>query len=165
MLAALIIVFREVFEAGLVVGIVMAVTRGIAGRGWWIGTGISGGTVGACLVAIFAGALGSAFAGMGQELFNAAILSVAVLMLTWHNIWMSRHGRELAADMRYDGQGYDVTVPLDPAWLSSGDFDRLRAAFHAALELAARPEMAGKRIVTIACDGGERYMSLPFFAE
>jgi cysteine synthase A len=39
------------------------------------------------------------------------------------------------------------------------------AAFHAALELASRPELAGKRIVTIACDGGERYMSLPFFAE
>jgi cysteine synthase A len=38
------------------------------------------------------------------------------------------------------------------------------AAIHAALELAARPEMAGKRILTIACDGGERYMSLPFFA-
>ena len=38
------------------------------------------------------------------------------------------------------------------------------AAFHVALELAARPEFAGKRIVTIACDGGERYMSLPFFA-
>ncbi len=37
------------------------------------------------------------------------------------------------------------------------------AAFHAALEVAARPEMAGKRIVTIAPDGGERYMSLPFF--
>jgi cysteine synthase A len=38
------------------------------------------------------------------------------------------------------------------------------AAFHAALQLAARPELAGKRIVTIACDGGERYMSLPFFS-
>lgn len=38
------------------------------------------------------------------------------------------------------------------------------AAFHAALEVAARPEAAGKRIVTIAADGGERYMSLPFFA-
>ena len=36
--------------------------------------------------------------------------------------------------------------------------------FAAALEVAARPEMSGKRIVTIACDGGERYMSLPFFA-
>ena len=39
------------------------------------------------------------------------------------------------------------------------------AAVHASLELAARPEMEGKRIATIACDGGERYMSLPFFAE
>jgi len=38
------------------------------------------------------------------------------------------------------------------------------AAFKAALDVAARPEMAGKRIVTIACDGGERYVSLPFFA-
>jgi cysteine synthase A len=37
------------------------------------------------------------------------------------------------------------------------------AAIHAALEVAARPEMCGKRIVTIACDGGERYMSLPWF--
>ena len=37
------------------------------------------------------------------------------------------------------------------------------AAFHAALELGARQEMAGRRIVVIAPDGGERYMSLPFF--
>ena len=37
------------------------------------------------------------------------------------------------------------------------------AALHAALEVAARSETAGKRIVTIAPDGGERYMSLPFF--
>ena len=34
----------------------------------------------------------------------------------------------------------------------------------AALQVAARPEMQGKRIVTIVCDSGERYMSLPFFA-
>src|SRR5205085_515671 len=39
---------------------------------------------------------------------------------------------ELAADMRYDGQGYDVTVPLQADWLSGGDFDHIRAAFHAA---------------------------------
>jgi cysteine synthase A len=34
----------------------------------------------------------------------------------------------------------------------------------AALEVAARQEMAGKRVVTIVCDSGERYMSLPFFS-
>jgi len=35
--------------------------------------------------------------GMGQELFNAGILMLAVGMLAWHNIWMSIHGREMAA--------------------------------------------------------------------
>ena len=39
------------------------------------------------------------------------------------------------------------------------------AALCAALEVAARPEMNGKRVVTVAADGGERYMSLPFFAD
>jgi cysteine synthase A len=37
------------------------------------------------------------------------------------------------------------------------------AALHAALAIGARREMAGKRIVAIVPDGGERYMSLPFF--
>jgi len=35
----------------------------------------------------------------------------------------------------------------------------------AALAVAARPEMRGKTIVTIACDTGERYLSNPVFAE
>jgi len=38
------------------------------------------------------------------------------------------------------------------------------AAISAALEIAGREKMAGKRIVTIACDGGERYVSLPWFS-
>jgi cysteine synthase len=38
------------------------------------------------------------------------------------------------------------------------------ANIKAALEVAARPELAGKRVVTVVCDSGERYMSLPFFA-
>ncbi len=35
----------------------------------------------------------------------------------------------------------------------------------AALQVAARPESAGKTIVTIACDTGERYLSNPVFSE
>ena len=104
MLAALIIVFREVFEAGLIVGIVLAVTRGVGHRGSWIGGGVLGGVLGASLVAGFAGALSAAFAGTGQELFNAAILGVAVVMLTWHNVWMTRRGRALAAEIRAAGE-------------------------------------------------------------
>ena len=104
MLAALIIVFREVFEAGLIVGIVLAVTGSVAHRFRWIGGGVLAGVVAACLVAAFAGALSQLFEGMGQELFNAAILGVAVVMLTWHNVWMARHGREIAVEMRAIGQ-------------------------------------------------------------
>jgi len=103
-LAALIIVFREVFEAGLIVGIVLAVTRSVSRRNRWIGGGVLAGVAAACLVAAFAGVLSQLFEGMGQELFNAAILAIAVIMLTWHNVWMARHGKEIAGEMRAIGQ-------------------------------------------------------------
>ncbi len=103
MLGALIIVFREVIEAGLIVGIVMAATRGVAGRGRWITIGIGGGVLGAAVVAMFAGVISDAFQGAGQELFNASVLGVAVVMLMWHNAWMARHGREIADEMRRIG--------------------------------------------------------------
>ena len=103
MLGALIIVFREVIEAGLIVGIVMAATRGVNGRGYWITIGIAGGILGASIVAMFAGVISEAFQGSGQELFNASVLGIAVIMLMWHNAWMARHGREIAAEMRRVG--------------------------------------------------------------
>ena len=104
MLGALIIVFREVIEAGIIVGIVMAVTKGVRGSRLMAGAGVAGGVLGACLVAAFAGVIADALNGVGQELFNASILSLAVCMLAWHNIWMASHGRELAAEARQLGQ-------------------------------------------------------------
>ena len=104
MLGALIIVFREVIEAGLIVGIVLAVTRGLSGSRLFIVAGVLAGIVGASLVAAFAGAIGEALAGIGQEIFNASILLIAVVMLTWHNVWMASHGRELAADVKRVGE-------------------------------------------------------------
>lgn len=104
MLPSLLIVFREVFEAGLVIGIVMAVTSSVPGRGLWVAGGVAAGVLGACIVALFTGGLSELFGGSGQELFNAGILGFAVLMLGWHNIWMARHGREMAAEMRAAGE-------------------------------------------------------------
>ena len=103
MLGALIIVFREVIEAGLIVGIVMAATRGVPDRSRRIMIGIGAGVLGAAIVAMFAGVISEAFQGAGQELFNASVLGVAVIMLMWHNAWMARHGREIAAEMRRVG--------------------------------------------------------------
>ena len=104
MLASALIVFREVFEAGLVLGIVLSATRGVAGRAGWVGGGVLGGLLGACLVAVFAGAIGDAMQGSGQEVFNAGILLVAAVMLGWHNVWMARHGREMAGEMKALGR-------------------------------------------------------------
>ncbi|MBV8567028.1 MAG: FTR1 family protein [Methylobacteriaceae bacterium] len=104
MIGALIIVFREVLEAGLVVGIVLAATKGLAHRGLWVGFGVVGGTLGSAIVALFAGQLSALFEGTGQELFNAAILAVAVVMLAWHLSWMASHGRELTAELKSVGR-------------------------------------------------------------
>jgi high-affinity iron transporter len=114
MLATLIVVFREVIEAALVISIVAAATKGIAGRNRWLATGIAAGVVGACLVAGFAGEIASSLEGSGQEIFNASILFLAVVMLGWHNIWMNRHGRELAEEM--SAVGRDVAAGVRPLY-------------------------------------------------
>ena len=99
MIGALIIVLREVVEAGLIVGIVLAVTQTIPHRLRYVVAGVLAGVLGAVLVAMFAGRIAAAVQGNGQEIFNAAILGIAVVMLTWHNVWMARHGREIASDL------------------------------------------------------------------
>lgn len=103
MLAALVIVFREAVEAGLIVGIVLAATRRLPRRGRWVAAGVAGGIAGAGLVAAFTSEIADAFRGSGQELFNASVLAVAVAMLAWHNVWMSSHGRDMARQMRQAG--------------------------------------------------------------
>ena len=104
MLGALIIVFREVFEAGLILGIVLAATNGVPKAGRWIGMGLAAGLAGATLLASFVDVIANAMQGVGQEVFNACILASAVLMLAWHNIWMARHGREMSAELKGVGQ-------------------------------------------------------------
>ncbi|HEY7871673.1 MAG TPA: FTR1 family protein [Rudaea sp.] len=103
MLGVALLVFREVLEAALIVTIVAAATRGVVGRARFIGGGIGLGVVGAIVVALFAGVIEEAVGGSGQELFNACVLLAAVLMIGWHVIWMSSHGRELTQHMNSVG--------------------------------------------------------------
>jgi high-affinity iron transporter len=103
MFATAIIVFREVLEASLLVGIVAAATRSVPARNRWLAAGICAGLAGSALVALGTERIAGLASGIGQELFNAAILGLAVVMLAWHNIWMSAHGAALAADARSVG--------------------------------------------------------------
>jgi hypothetical protein len=99
MLASAIIVFREVLEAALILSIVAAATRTIAGRNKWLLIGVLSGLTGAVIVAALATRIAEAMEGLGQEVFNATVLLLAVAMLGWHNIWMQSHGRQLASTM------------------------------------------------------------------
>jgi high-affinity iron transporter len=100
MFATAVIVFRETLEAALIVSIVLAATRGVAGRRVWIGGAVVAGVAGAMVIAGLTGVIAGALQGIGQELFNAAILIAAVVMLAWHHLWMAVHGRELATRLR-----------------------------------------------------------------
>src|SRR5207253_4309477 len=114
MLATAIIVFREVLEAALIVGIVMAASRGVMRRGAWVGGGVAAGVLGAMAVAGGAETIAGLAAGTGQEVFNAIVLFAAVAMLGWHNIWMTRHGREMT--MAANRLGAAVRAGTQPLW-------------------------------------------------
>jgi high-affinity iron transporter len=103
MFATAVIVFREVLEAALIIGIVAAATHDIPHSRRWLFGGLAAGLAGAGIVAAFTDVIGAFASGFGQEYFNAVVLGIAVLMLAWHNIWMSSHGAALAAHARSVG--------------------------------------------------------------
>jgi high-affinity iron transporter len=106
MLATAVIMFREMLEASLIIAIVLGASRGIPGSGRWVAAGIGLGLLGAAVVAALADVASSLFSGNGQAVLNAVILLSAVAMLTWHNVWMSSHGRQLSSEVK--GIGLDV---------------------------------------------------------
>lgn len=113
MLSTFLIWFREVMEIAIILGIIMAATRGVPSRNYWVGLGIVGGLSGSAVVAFFADGISNWMEGMGQEAFNALILWGAVLMITWTVVWMKKHGREIAQKMKQVGQAVsDGRLPL-----------------------------------------------------
>ena len=157
MLSTAIIVFREVLEASLIVSIVMAACRGLRGRDLWVSAGIAGGLIGAAIVAAFAGAISDAAEGMGQELFNAAVLGIAVIMLGWHNVWMSSHAKELASQVSAVGKAvaagtrplYAVAMVIGIAILREGSETVLFVYSIAASSGEAGPQMLAGGILGI----------------
>ena len=103
MFGSALIIFRETLEAALVLGIIAAATRGVNRRALWLVAGVLIGVLGSGVVAALTETIADLADGSGQELFNAAVLGIAVLMLAWHHIWMSSHGVELARDAKQVG--------------------------------------------------------------
>ncbi|MFM7522902.1 MAG: FTR1 family protein, partial [Betaproteobacteria bacterium] len=79
-----LIIFRETIEAALVISIVAAATCGAPKRSRVILMGVLVGVLGSGVIAGLTETIADLAEGSGQELFNAAVLGVAALMLGWH---------------------------------------------------------------------------------
>lgn len=99
MISSMVIVFREMLEMVLVVGVLLVATRGLVRSRLWIGVGAFAGLLGAGFFGIFMEQMEAAFSGDGEFIFNAVILLAASLMIAWTVFWMSRHGREMSGRM------------------------------------------------------------------
>jgi high-affinity iron transporter len=127
-LPAFIVVFREFLEIAIVLGVVIAATRGLANRKRFIWAGIIAGVLGSLLVAFFAEGISNAAEGMGQELFNAAILLTASAVIGWTVLWMRSHARQMTAHIKKVGAqitegtlpAYTITVIIGLAVLREG---------------------------------------------
>jgi high-affinity iron transporter len=104
MFATALIVFRESLEAALFVGIVAAATRGLAGRSRWLGAGVGAGALGAIALALLAQHISAWLDGIGQDIVNIGVLSLALVMLLWHCVWVTTHTQEMVSDARQLGQ-------------------------------------------------------------
>jgi high-affinity iron transporter len=100
MIGSGLIVFRESLEAALLVGIMAAATKGVLHRVWWLTGGVVAGIMGSCLVAGLMSVIAGLASGRGQEIFNAIILGLAIIMIGWHNIWMANHSKQLVNDAK-----------------------------------------------------------------
>lgn len=104
MIASLVIVFREMLEMVLVIGVLMAATRGLAASRAWIAMGSAVGLAGAAFFGVFMEQMESSFGGNGEFLFNAVLLSMASMLIAWTVLWMRQHGRQASQHMQQVGQ-------------------------------------------------------------
>jgi high-affinity iron transporter len=118
MFAVALIVFRETLEAALFVGIIAAAAQGLAGLRRLLMTGVGAGVLGAVVLALLAERIGGAFDGLGQDVVNIAVLSLALLLLLWHCTWVSTHTREMVAAARALGE--DVMGGARRLWALPG---------------------------------------------
>ena len=98
------IVFREILEIALVLGIVMAATKGLPQRGALAIIGLAIGIAGSIAIAFFTDTISAAIDGVGQEVFHAIIMFIAAIFIGWTVIWMKIHGRNLAKNLNAVGQ-------------------------------------------------------------
>lgn len=100
MLQIAIVVFREILEVSLILGILTAATKDIPGRTKWILTGLGIGIIASLALAFSTDKISESLDGMGQEFFNGLILIAAAVMIGWTVLWMQKHAKSISGELK-----------------------------------------------------------------
>jgi high-affinity iron transporter len=100
MLQIAIVVFREILEISLILGILTAATKDISGRTKWILSGLGLGIAASLILALFTDKISESLDGMGQEFFNGLILLAAAAMIGWTVLWMQKHAKSISGELK-----------------------------------------------------------------
>ena len=100
MLQIAIIVFREILEISLIVGILTAATKDINGRNKWIIGGLALGIIASLILAFSTNKISDSLDGMGQEFFHGLIMLSTSAMISWTVLWMQKHAKSLSGDLK-----------------------------------------------------------------
>ena len=100
MLQIAIVVFREILEISLIVGILTAATKNIPHRTKWIIGGMASGIAASLILAFFTDQISESLDGVGQEIFNGSILLSASFMISWTVLWMQKHAKSLSGELK-----------------------------------------------------------------
>jgi high-affinity iron transporter len=113
MLQIAIVVFREILEISLILGILTAATKEIEGRSKWILGGLGLGVMASFLLAFSTDKISESLDGMGQEFFNGLILLSAAAMIGWTVLWMQKHAKSISGELKRLGHSIrDGKKPL-----------------------------------------------------
>ena len=102
-----LMVFREILEIAIIIGVLCAVTKELKNRSYWIFSGAAMGILGSVALAFFMKSISQSFSGHGKELFNATILLFASLMIGCTVIWMQTHAREINTKLKEVGKAIE----------------------------------------------------------
>jgi len=104
MIAAFLITLREGLEAALIVGIVLGVLRklGRSDRSGPVWIGVAAAAALSVAIGLALNALGVAFEGRGEQIFEGVAMLLAAGVLTWMIFWMERQGRQIQVELERD---------------------------------------------------------------